>query len=174
MRYLPAFLGMGNLVIGMVRTWWLAAVLWVAAAHADGVPDARNLVDDGHRALADGQAVVVLYTATYCDYCHAVKSAYFRDLEADRRYAPNIVLREVVIDGSELMLDFDGERVAPGEFASASGVSLVPTVHFVDGAGQALADPLVGVSNMDFYGWYLDIRLKQAMQGAREAGGQRG
>ena len=46
--------------------------------------------------------------------------------------------------------------------ARRSGVFLTPTVLFLDGKGQSLAEPLVGVSNVDFYLYYLERRISQS------------
>ncbi len=150
----------------MKRTLLILSLFVCALANAAEVPVATNLGADGERARAAGQPVVVLFTASYCAWCTAVKRNYFRHLDSDPRYASRIIVREVVIDSNDALTDFDGHAATHDGFAGANGVSLVPTVRFFDGSGAQVADPLVGVSNMDFYGWYLDQRITRAMERA--------
>lgn len=151
----------------MKRFLLIAALSWCALAHAAEIPLAADLGDDAARAGSDGKPLVVLYTASYCEYCEAVKTGYFRHLEADPRYASRIILREVVIDSALTLTDFDGNDLTHGRFAEDRGVMLVPTVRFLDSRGETVADPLVGVTNLEFYGWYLDQRIQIAMKRVR-------
>lgn len=141
----------------------LLAFLAAAAARATAQEIARDLAADGAVAETHGQALVILYSADWCRWCDAVKQEYFRQLEADRRYLGRIIVREVVIDSTSELTGFDGVPGTHRGFADASGVSLVPHARFLDGDGAELAPPLVGVAAVDFYGWYLDQRIRQAV-----------
>jgi thioredoxin-related protein len=144
------------------------AMIVAGGARANDVALAGDLRDDG----ANGdKPVIVFFSATYCAYCTAVKSEFFRHLETDPRYASRIVVREVVIDSRHVLEDFQGRQVTHGAFASANGVSLVPTVRFFDGGGRQLAKQMVGVTSMDYYGWYLDQRIRNSLERLADAPG---
>lgn len=147
----------------MPRVLLIALAIFCTAANADAVPLASDLETDGRQAIAGAKPVVVLFSASYCGYCTAVKTEFFQHLEQDARYRSKVILREVVIDGADSLRDFGGNTVSHGEFADRHGVHLVPTVRFFDGAGVELAEPMVGVSTMDFYGWYLDLRIRRSI-----------
>ena len=38
------------------------------------------------------------------------------------------------------------------------------TVLFLDGSGQPLSEPIVGVANVDFYAYYLERRIDKSRQ----------
>ncbi len=151
----------------MKRLLLIVLLTWCGLARGAEIPLAVDLGTDAVRARSDGKPLVVLYTASYCEFCEAVKTGYFRHLEADPRYASRIILREVVIDSALELTDFAGNDLTHGRFAEDRGVMLVPTVRFLDSRGETVADPLVGVSNLDFYGWYLDQRIQIAMKRTR-------
>ena len=150
------------------RILMLFAMIFAGGVRADGVVPA----DDLRAAGAEGDTpVVVFFSATYCAYCTAVKSEFFRHLESDPRYASRIVVREVIIDSESVA----GEAREFMAFARDNEVSLVPTVRFFDGDGRQLARQMVGVTNMDFYGWYLDQRIRRSIERLNgDTGGQSG
>jgi thioredoxin-related protein len=135
--------------------------------YAAPVPLAEDLRQDGVAAEAESKTVVVLFTASYCEYCEAVKSEFFNHILKDVRYSSRIVLREVVLDSAFTLRDFSGEQLSHGAFADREGVFLVPQVSFFGPAGNTLTDPLVGVVTMDFYGWYVDKRINRALDNIR-------
>lgn len=131
------------------------------------VPLAEDLHQDGVAAKAESKTVVVLFTASYCEYCEAVKSEFFNHILKDPGFASRIVLREVVLDSGFTLRDFSGDTISHGGFADREGVFLVPQVSFFGPTGSALAEPLVGVVTMDFYGWYVDKRINRALDAMR-------
>ncbi|MFT5113839.1 MAG: thioredoxin-related protein [Parasphingorhabdus sp.] len=134
------------------------------AALSGEIQPASDLSSDGHSAIASNQTVVVLFSSNSCPYCDAVKSEFFQHLENDKRYLGNIILREVLIDSHKTVTNFSGESTTQSSLADQQGIYVVPTVGFFDGSGQELAKRIVGVGNLDFYGWYLDIRIKKALR----------
>lgn len=147
----------------LIRRLILLAILAAVPLRAVAQEIAHDLAADGAVAEKRGQVLVILYSADWCRWCDAVKQEHFQFLESDRRYHDRIIVREVVIDSTSQLTGFDGALGTHREFADASGVSLVPHARFVDGSGTGLAPPLVGVAGIDFYGWYLDQRIRQAV-----------
>jgi len=129
---------------------------------ANPVALVEDLQQDAEQARLAGKPVVVIYTASYCHYCEAVKSEFFNHMARDNAYNDRIVLREVIIDSSRGMKGFDGKQQNYGGFASEQGVYLVPTVGFYDSNGRTVAESIVGVATLDYYGWYLDKRIETA------------
>ncbi len=149
----------------------LLALLAPLTAAAAEIPAARALDADGRRADAERLPVVLLYSATWCAWCTAVKDEFFQHMVDDPAYRERIILREVTIDSQIPLVDFAGSSGTHQDFATAGGVRLVPTVRFVDGGGQQLAAEMVGVTTLDYYGWYLDRRIEQALDRLRTADG---
>jgi hypothetical protein len=47
-------------------------------------------------------------------------------------------------------------------FARRYGAEVTPTSLFMDGQGRELADRIVGISNIEYYGFYLDKAIASA------------
>lgn len=131
--------------------------LSISAWCAD-LPFADDLHTDGETASRTGKPIVALVSAENCHYCELVKDNVFIGMDRDQR----IILRELALDNPLRLIDFEGNTTDHPEFASKYGVFLTPTVLFLDGEGRSIAEPLVGVANIDFYLYYLERRISQS------------
>jgi thioredoxin-related protein len=139
------------------------AVLTPALAQAGEVPPAQNLRADGAIATQKGLPILLFYTASYCRYCDAVKAEFLGHMAIDPAYQTRAIFREVRIDSSTPLVDFNASITTHHHFADQRPITLVPTVEFVDGSGKHLAAPMIGASIPDFYGAYLDRGIEHAL-----------
>jgi len=135
----------------------LSGTMSITAWCAD-LPFAENLLEDGEDASRAGKPIVALVSAEGCHYCELLKDNVFVGMERDER----IILRELAMDNPLRLIDFEGNVTDHSDFTSKYGVFLTPTVLFLDGEGKSLAEPIIGVSNIDFYLYYLERRISQS------------
>ena len=64
----------------------------------------------------------------------------------------------------ETLVDFDGRSMSTSEFASRYGVSLTPTLLFLNSEGEEMSEKLVGIWSEDFYGGFIDNRIDEARE----------
>lgn len=121
---------------------------------------AADLHQDGEDASRTGKPIVMLVSASDCLYCEVLKDNVFVGMERDDR----IILRELGTDNPIRLIDFDGKTTDHQDFARKHGLFFTPTVLFLDGNGQPLSEPLVGVANVDFYAYYLERRIDKSRQ----------
>ncbi|GMR06715.1 MAG: hypothetical protein BMS9Abin25_1335 [Gammaproteobacteria bacterium] len=122
----------------------------------DGVlPWASDLSRESRQAACKGQPLVVMFGTSECPYCKIVRSLFMVPLPEDERY-PGIVVRELEIDSDTQVKDFSGKLASMRELAESYGVFLVPTVMVFGPDGKQAGKPIIGISNEDFYGFYLD------------------
>ncbi len=150
----------------------LAAVLpWAAAgAFAGGIELARDLRADARASARDAAPLVVFFSSYNCPYCEKVASLHLEPLIergiargiARGRVAGAVRVREIEVAGRKAMRDFTGAATTHADFADREGVAVTPTVKFYGPDGAEIAKPLVGYSNADFYGEYLDASLSAA------------
>lgn len=128
------------------------------ATAAEIVP-ATDLHRDGNEASRTGRPIVALISAADCIYCEVLKSNVFIGMEQEKR----VILREINIDSGQNLVDFEGRVTDHRSFANKRGLILTPTVLFLDGTGKPLAQPIIGVANVDFYNFYLEKRIEQSL-----------
>ncbi len=150
------------------NTMFLAGLLALigpgAAAAASDPREAlltRDLAEVGARAAARDIPIVLLMSASYCGYCDRVRDEFLVPMIIGGDYAGRAILAELPIDGPAVR-DFDGARRSAEAIARRYHVSLVPTLLFLDGRGRELAEPMVGLGTVDFFGAYLERAVETA------------
>lgn len=145
---------------------YVLAMLTVVAVTAPGfasgaeITPAVDLYQDGSVASRSGKPIVTLISASDCPYCEVLKESVFVGMDRDDR----IILREINIDSDLELVDFNGEVTNHRRFASKQKLVFTPTVLFLDGSGDTLTEPIVGVANVDFYPFYLEKRIEQSVR----------
>jgi hypothetical protein len=141
--------------------FWVATILACAlagTAAAEALPLARDLAADGRDARTSGRVIVVLFSTAGCPYCRQVRDAFLRPLLAEE--AKRVLVREIEVDGTQPVVDFDGRSATHRELGMARRVRLVPHVVFLGPDGENLAEPLIGISSVDLYGGLLERRIE--------------
>ncbi|MCX7150593.1 MAG: hypothetical protein NTY05_14520 [Rhodocyclales bacterium] len=141
---------------------WLGAVFWLLTsplATAQGVAPAaltesRDLAADARLATARGVPLVVLYSRDDCSWCEKLRREHLAPLARDPT-APALV-RELHIDRTTLLIDFNGRRTTSADFSRQMRAHFAPTVMFHGPDGEELAEPIVGFRLADFYAAYLE------------------
>lgn len=156
------------------RLVWLLAIVacslalpFPAAWAEEGVPYARNLKQDGALAQRKNGVVLVMFSGEYCSYCEQVLNEFLIPMSRNPDYQSKLVMRRVDNTGFTTVKDFDGIAADHRKFTSANGVGMVPTVMLFDKDGKRLGKPLVGLTTVDYYGYYLDQAIDAALAKVR-------
>ena len=155
-----------------IMTAILLAACSLAIANNDALPTARNLAADGQSAEQYGLPLIVIVSLAGCPHCDVVRRSHLLPLLRDTAgapRAPRAIIRQVEVNGSERVRDFNGKDMSHAEFARQYKASIAPVVFFFNAKGQLLAAPLVGSMIPDFYGAYFDAALNEAGSKLREA-----
>ncbi len=149
-----------------------AIVAWgtSAAAGQEGVPSARNLMLDGTQARSEETVLLVAFVSPTCGYCERVLNEFLIPMSRNPEYQRKLVMRRIDIGSQAGLKDFDGGATTQRMFAGWHGINLVPTVMLFDDRGNQLAKPLVGLTTVDYYGYYLDQAIDEALAKVRGSG----
>lgn len=140
-----------------------------SAAWAD-VPRAYNFREDAEAADRINGAVLVAFVGEYCGYCEIALNEFLSPMNGNADYQEKVVMRRVIVSAGDDLIDFDGNRISSDDFASRYGNRMVPTVILLDGRGRVLAKPVVGLTTVDYYGYYLDQAIDTAVGKIRKTG----
>ena len=108
---------------------------------------------------AKKEPLVLLISLPGCPYCELVRRNY---LLPAQREAGLQAWQLNITDRSTPLIGFDGTATTAAAQIAAWKAGFTPTVLFLGAAGQDLAERLVGLASLDFYGAYLDERLATA------------
>ncbi|AOF84717.1 thioredoxin-like family protein [Hydrogenophaga sp. RAC07] len=126
---------------------------------AAALPTPASLRGAALAAAARGEPLVVMTTLKGCVYCELVRNNYLAPM---RREGLVVAVQLDVQDRQSNLQSFEGDTTTPADQARAWKARFTPTVMFFGPDGQELAERLVGVAVLDFYGEYLEARLTEA------------
>ncbi|MBA4501948.1 thioredoxin domain-containing protein [Marinobacterium marinum] len=107
------------------------------------------------------QILVLLFSQPECVYCDLVRGDFL--LPIHRKQQSELIVRELKVPGAGMIKTGDHQPETPSTFAQRYGIKFFPSVLMLGLDGMALGEPLVGISSRDFYGYYLDQAIEQAL-----------
>ncbi|MBI3375741.1 MAG: thioredoxin [Betaproteobacteria bacterium] len=144
----------------------LACALAVPAS-AQAITRAADLRAEAHAAQDAGVPLVIFFSEQHCPYCERARRDHLVPLTADPTAGARLKLVEVDIRSDAPLESFSGTRTTHSAFAAANRVKWVPTLMFAGANGNALAEPLIGLTVPDLYQGLLERRLEQATEKLR-------
>lgn len=145
--------GMLSAAVGGLAT----GSLWAAETPAM-LPGSQALDRELAQALQKGEPLVVMVSLSGCHFCKVARESYLAPLL--REQAVPIV--QIDMRTPKPVLAFDGSSQTHDALARGWGIKVAPTVLFFGPSGKEVAERLVGAYLPDFYGAYLDERIRTA------------
>jgi len=162
-----------SILRGLAGALSVAAILLVCPLESMGqssLETARDLAADAKIAERTGVPLIVMVSLPGCPHCEVVRRSHLLPLLRGGTETPTPVIRQVEINGLEILRDFSGRATTHAEFASRYKIRIAPVVIFFGAKGEMIAEPLIGSMIPDFYGAYFDAALAEArskLQSAR-------
>lgn len=137
-----------------------ASACWVGTSQADLVtlPVPSSLPDELVTALKKGGPLLVMVSLEGCPFCKIVRENYLAPLQRQG----GLAVVQIDMRNRQMVQDFSGSNQTQDQLIRSWGIKVAPTVLFFGRAGVEVAERLVGGYIPDFYGAYLDDRLRQA------------
>ena len=133
----------------------------LALAKDTALPIPASLPGAAEVAATKKEPLVLLISLPGCPYCELVRRNY---LLPARRNAGLQAWQLNITDHTTPLTGFNGKATTAAAQIAAWKAGFTPTVLFLGSAGQDLAERLVGLGSVDFYGAYLDERLLTARE----------
>ncbi len=114
------------------------------------------------------QVVLLLeFHADSCPYCIALEEDFLQPMLLNNGYVPKVIIRKMQIDSGDTLIDFNGNPIEASVFAKGYGVSLTPTLLFLDAEGREVAERIVGLNTPSLFGAYIDMGIEKALKKIR-------
>jgi len=143
--------------------WLIAQPVWAA----DLLP-LRHLQQDLQQARAQGKIILLEVSASYCTYCLTLEEEIIQPMLISGDYEDIVLFRYLSIDSYQTLIDAQGQATTPGALSSKWGADLTPTLLFLGGSGEELAERMVGVYSLDYYGYFVDQAIAEALKKQRQ------
>jgi thioredoxin-related protein len=144
------------------------ACLWVPAwaEQSDHSPRliklAESFVADAQLSQQEQLPIVVFISQHGCEFCELLRENVLFPMMRSGKLQEQAILRELSLDKGFFILDFDGEQVSGMKFAERYGSAVTPTLLFLGAGGDELVRKRVGISNIEYYGFYLGQSIEEA------------
>jgi len=143
----------------------LIAFLFTADAVSGDEVSMQGIVDlrsEAQLLKSENLILVLEFSSESCGYCRKLEDLFLLPMQRNATYDDKILVRTISLDAYETVVDFEGRTVSTSEFASRYGVSLTPTLLFLNAEGVEMSEKLVGIWSEDFYGGFIDNRIDEA------------
>lgn len=111
--------------------------------------------------------ILILFDRDDCPYCERALREHLVPMSTEVPWRDDALFRQVEVDRDHPATDFEGQPTTHRAIAARYDARFTPTVVVVGGAGELLAEPVVGLLTADFYGAYLDAALRQGLTALR-------
>lgn len=151
---------------------WLCGILLTGAV-ADDLPPVEVPLATDLRAIAPqvkGGCLPLLleFSSEYCEYCDLLEEEILHPMLRNRDYDRRVIMRKIVLGSATAITDFDGKPIEADRLGQRYNIFVTPTLIFTDHRGREIAERMVGVTTLDFYGGYLDQALDAGRKQLRE------
>ena len=133
------------------------AMQWAQAAPAV-LPTAVSLPDELKAAVASGHPLLVMVSLEGCPFCRVARENYLSPMH-ERQGLPVV---QVDMRSKQILRTLQGTMQTHDDWIRSMNVKVAPTILFFGRGGTEIVERMTGGYIPDFYGSYLDERLRQA------------
>jgi thioredoxin-related protein len=120
------------------------------------------------QARQSEKIIMLEVTASYCSYCGLLEEEIIKPMKRSGDYEQTVLIRQLAIDSFYTVKDFADNETTPASLAQKYKVKITPTLLFLDANGNEVAERILGVYSLDFYGAYVDAALATGLKVIRE------
>ena len=137
------------------------------------IPPANSFAEIGRLSLKQGIPVVVFVSRDSCPYCRTLRNQVLKPMLAADKFVHRAILVEVSLDRVDPIAGFENGQMTAAGFGESYGAEITPTLLFLDSNGREIGKRLIGISNLELYGHYLQKSIDEALLAIR-TGNQQG
>ncbi|HUV20835.1 MAG TPA: thioredoxin fold domain-containing protein [Gammaproteobacteria bacterium] len=161
-RFCARFIGYPLILAAAMLTWGVAS-----SAESSDIINMQQISDlrqEAEIVRARNLVLVLEFSREDCPYCRKLEKLFLLPMQRNAHYDDKILVRSISLDANETVIDFAGRSVATDQFATRYGVSMTPTLLFLNPDGVEIGERLVGIWSEDFYGYFIDSRIDAARE----------
>jgi len=148
---------------------WLFALASALSLHAAEVEisAADNLTRTGQLSRQQGIPTVVFVSREACPYCRTLRNKILLPMQRARKFDNRAILVEMNLDRTGPLTGFENSQMTAQAFGDLYRAGITPTLLFLDPEGREISRRIVGISNLELYGYYLQQSIDEALLNIR-------
>jgi thioredoxin-related protein len=132
------------------------------AADSVSLQQAADLRQLGVHAEKRGVPILLMVSQHHCGFCEQMKQEVLHPMQLSGVYSDQVLMRELLIDPGETLTNFEGRPEAAESFSSRYQVRVTPTLLFLDGKGNEVAERIIGINTVDYLLFYIEDAIESA------------
>ena len=132
------------------------------AADSIALPQATDLQRLGESAEEKAVPILLMVSQYHCGFCELMKREVLHPMLLSGEYADRVIIRELLIDPGETVTNFEGRREAGDSFSGRYRVYVTPTLLFLDGEGNEMAERILGINTVDYLLFYIEDAIAES------------
>ena len=132
-------------------------------SHRPELVKIKDLRDTAKLAQSRNLPILIMFGTDECPYCRMLKEDFLIPMLISGDYTDKIIIREAHISYGADIIDFSGKKISIGEFSARYGVTLFPTMVFIDSTGLVLVKKIIGITTPSLFGGTLDDSIDKAL-----------
>jgi thioredoxin-related protein len=143
----------------------LLALVGTQSLFAAGVeiPPANNLSEIGRVSRQQDIPIIIFVSRDACPYCRTLRDTILRPMLTANKFEHRAILVELSLDRGEMLTGFENMQMTAAAFGELYQAEITPTLLFLDSNGREISKRIVGISNLEFYGHYLQKSNDEAL-----------
>jgi thioredoxin-related protein len=130
----------------------------LARAQETSLAVPNSLLEELAAALKKRSPLLVMVSLPGCPFCKVARTNYLLPLQRQS----GLPMVQVDMRNRQMLVGFDGVTQTQDQLVRSWGIKIAPTVLFFGAGATEVAERLVGGYIPDFYGYYLDERVRAA------------
>ena len=143
---------------------WLLATSPLLSAETSHLRQAGDLQQLGQLAKQQRVPILLMVSQEHCGYCQLMKQEVLNPMLLSGEYSDRVLMRELLIDPGEQVIDFSGRKQSAQAFSSNHKVWVTPTLLFLDHRGEEAAERILGINTVDYLLFYVEDAIDTATQ----------
>ena len=116
------------------------------------ISELHNLQQLSQVAQQKNLPIMLAFGAEWCEFCEQLKEEVLDPMALGREYEGKwMLMRYVSIDDATPFIFWDGSLKTKSQWFDELNLDVTPTVIFIDAKAQLLTEPIVGISNIEFF-----------------------
>ena len=148
--------------IRLLTAVWLLMASPLSAAEETLLQQARDMRALGNAAEQKRIPILLMVSQEHCGYCELMKQEVLDPMLLSEEYTDQVLMRELLIDPGESVINFAGRRQTAEAFSDGYSVWVTPTLLFLDPQGRQAAEPILGINTIDFLLFYIEDAIESA------------
>ena len=151
-----------RLAIALISLLTLVGIQSLFAAGVE-IPPVNNLSEIGRVSRQQDIPLIVFVSRDACPYCRTLRDNILGPMLTANKFEHRAILVELSLDRGEMLTGFENKQMTAAAFGERYQAEITPTLLFLDSNGREISKRIVGISNLEFYGHYLQKSIDEAL-----------